>query len=191
MLVRGVFNMVMTRTSIYCGESYFDRPDSDIFFDDIPPFIGCLISDKAGKLIVSFEVFEGAISHHMKESNLNKQLEKSVNVDLIPMFVSAIEMLSEELNIQNVPEIEINGSNIKLHILFCLDNLTITFFLNPRVNFKLIKDTVKNYLGNLFEEYKSEFMSALKIGSHDFISFLERLGWCFLLDLNNKYLSKI
>jgi len=183
--------MVMTRTSIYCGESYFNRPDSDITFDSIPPFIGCLISDKAGKLIVSFEVFEGAISHHIKKSNLNKQLEKSVNIDLIPMFVSAIEMLSEELNIQNLPEIEIKGSNIKLHILYCFDNFAITLFLNPRVDFKLVQNIVKNYLANLFDEFKSDFANIIKISSQEFISFLERLGWCFLFELNNNYLSII
>lgn len=183
--------MVMTRTSIFCGESYFSRPDSDITFDNIPPFIGCIVSDKTGKLIVSFEVFEGAIAHHIKDSDFDRQLENPVNIELIPMFVSAIELLSEELNIQNVPEIEIKGSNIKLHILFYLENTTITFCLNPRVNFNLVQNIVKNYLANLLEEYKSEFMNAVKISSIEFITFLERLGWCFLFDLNNIYLSKI
>jgi len=53
------------------------------------------------------------------------------------------------------------------------------------------QNTVKNYLTNLFEEYKSEFINTFKISSQEFIIYLERLGWCFLLDLNNKYLSII
>ena len=183
--------MVMTRTSIYCGENYFHRPDSDISFDQIPPFIGCLISDKIGKLIVSFEVHEGAISYHLKNCKFNNQIEQAIDNDLIPMFISAIEMLSNELNIQNVPEIEINGSNIKLQILFCLDDLTITFFLNPRVKFELIEHKARNYLVNLFEEFESDFINPKKRSSHEFIKFLERLGWSFLLNLNNEYLSII
>ena len=118
--------MVITRTSIYCGENYFHRVDKDIIYDEIPPLIGCLISDKDGKSLVSFEIFEGAIQHFIQDKNMNKNTDigNSLDLDLIPMYTSAIEMLTRELNIKGIPYIEVNGSNLKLRIIFYFENFT-------------------------------------------------------------------
>lgn len=178
--------MVITRTSIYCV-------DKDIIHDEIPPLIGCLISDKDGKSLVSFEIFEGAIQHLMKDKYLDKNTnsENLLDVDLIPMYISAIEMLTKELNIKGVPFIEVNGSNLKLRILLYFEHFTIIMFLNPSTDFVLIEKEVKNYFLNLFEEFREDLSDVKKFSSKEFLKFIDRVGWRWLLELNEIYLSSI
>jgi len=174
--------MVITKTSIYCSEDFYLSSNQNPFQDKIPPVIGCLISDKDGKSIVSFEVFKGAIQFFMKH-------KKQFKMDLIPMYVSAIELLSQELNIQGLPGIDINGDNLKLKIYFTFEKFTATLFLNPKIDFSRIEDFTKSYLSNLFEEFDHELISSKNVSSDEFITFLERVGLCWLLDLNDEYLS--
>lgn len=181
--------IVITKTSIYCGEDFYLNSETHLFHGNIPPVIGCLISDKDGKSIVSFEVFKGAIQFFMKNNPNYAREDKELQIDLIPMYVSAIELLSQELNIQGLPGIEINGINIKLKILFYFDEFTVTLFLNPKVNFTIIEDLTNTYLSNLFDEFKNELFNVIKKSSNDFITFLERVGLCWLIDLNNDYLA--
>ncbi len=181
--------IVITKTSIYCGEDFYLNSETHLFHGNIPPVIGCLISDKDGKSIVSFEVFKGAIQFFMKNNPNYAREDKELQIDLIPIYVSAIELLSQELNIQGLPGIEINGINIKLKILFYFDEFTVTLFLNPKVNFTIIEDLTNTYLSNLFDEFKNELFNVIKKSSNDFITFLERVGLCWLIDLNNDYLA--
>jgi hypothetical protein len=185
--------MVITRTSIYCGENYFHRVDKNISYDEIPPLIGCLVSDKDGKSLISFEIFEGAIQYFIQDKCLNGNTDKenSLDIDLIPMYTSAIEMLTRELNINGVPFIEVNGSNLKIRILFYFENFTVTMFLNPSMNFLLIENEVKNYFLNLFEEFREDLNDAKKFSSKEFLKFIDRVGWRCLLELNEIYLSSI
>lgn len=175
-------SIVITKTSIYCSEDFYLSSNQIPFQDKIPPVIGCLISDKDGKSIVSFEVFKGAIQFFMKH-------KKQFKMDLIPMYVSAIELLSQELNIQGLPGIDINGDNLKLKIYFTFEKFTATLFLNPKIDFSRIEDLTKSYLSNLFEEFDHEFKNSKHVNSNEFITFLERVGLCWLLDLNDEYLS--
>ena len=141
--------MVITKSSIYCAEDFIFSNESP-HQDKVPPVIGCLISDKDGKSIISFEVFKGAIQFFMKKNTQNDHEKKEMQIDLIPMYVSAIELLSQELNIQGLPGIDINGENLKLKILFTFERFTTTLFLNPVVEFSTIEDLIKTYLSNLF-----------------------------------------
>jgi hypothetical protein len=185
--------MVITRTSIYCGENYFHRVDKEEIYDEIPPLIGCLISDKDGKSLVSFETFEGAIQYFVKDQPLinNAHTKNTLDVDLIPMYTSAIEMLTRELNIKGVPYVEVNGLNLKLRLLFYFENFTIVMFLNPSMDFALIEDEVKNYFLNLFEEFREDLKDIKKYSSKKFLEFIDRVGWRWLLELNEIYLSLI
>ncbi len=151
-----------------------------------PPIIGCVISDKDGKNIATFEIFHNALNHFIlgEESKNN-----SFNPDLVPMYTSAIELLSEELHIDNLPYIDIKGSNIKLHIIFNFEHFTVTLFLHPSVDFEKLEKVTKNYLSNLFEEFNDEFQGSKEISSKEFIFFLERIGWNWLLNLNYEYVS--
>lgn len=179
----GVVKIVITKTNIYCTEDFYYSNVSPNL-EKIPPVIGCLISDKDGKSIVSFEIFKGAIQYFMKINTQSHQ--KEFQIELIPMYVSAIELLSHELNIQGLPGIDINGANLKIKLLFNFKEFNITLFLNPTIDFENIEDLAKTYLANLFEEFNFELNNTeLEM---EFLNFLERIGLCWLLDLNDEYL---
>lgn len=179
--------MVITKTSIYSAEE-FNLSNKSIHTNEIPPIIGCLISDKEGKSIVSFEIFKGAIRYFTKNNAQSHKNKRNFQLDLIPMYVSAIELLSQELNIQGLPGIEINGTNLKLKVLFTFERFTATLFLNPTVDFSLIEEVTNTYLSNLFEEFDLELNKSKQASSYEFINFLERVGLCWLLDLNDEYM---
>jgi hypothetical protein len=151
-----------------------------------PPIIGCLISDKDGKNFATFEIFHNALHHFIIG---DEEINESFSPDLIPMYTSALELLSKELHIKNLPGIEIKGSNIKLHIIFNFEKFTVILFLNPSVDFNKLEALTKNYLSNLFEEFNEHFRDCKEIDSSEFIQFVERIGWNWLLDLNYDYVA--
>ena len=153
---------------------------------EVPPIIGCIISDKDGKNIAVFEIFHNALNHYIVG---NENETEKFKPDLIPMYTSAIELLTEELFIKDMPSIEIKGSNIKLHIILNFETFTIVLFLHPIVDFDKLEVITKNYLANLFEEFNDQFHESKEIDSGDFVNFIERVGWNWLLNLNYEYLS--
>ncbi|MFX1451100.1 MAG: hypothetical protein ACFFCM_09680 [Promethearchaeota archaeon] len=155
-----------------------------------PPFIGCLLSDKNGKKIASFEIYNGALDYFIKKNMKDESKQENFNIDLIPMFICALERFSEEINIQNVPCINFEGTNIKLHCIFNLDNFSVIFFLNPLVHIKAYEALIHNYFIKLYDEYRSEFQDIIKLGSLDFIYHLEILGMEWIRHLNDIYIFR-
>jgi hypothetical protein len=169
-------------------DTYLDNKMEDLALDRIPPVIGCLISDKNGKSIATFEICNNAIKQFLHKDKDNENGDP-FELDLIPMFTSALKLFSEALNVQDLPRIEINGSNIKLHIMFYFEKFTVTFFLNPNTDFERLENPIEDYLTNLFEEFKYDLCDVNKISSKEFINSLEKIGWHWLLELNNNYIS--
>ena len=77
-----------------------------------------------------------------EDSNAN------LDLDLIPMFISAIEKFSSELNIQDMAGLGLKGSNVKMNVL-SFEDLTVTIFMNPNINLQPIEYKIKNYFNNL------------------------------------------
>lgn len=155
-----------------------------------PPFIGCLISDKDGIRIASFEVYKGALEFYIKRNINDKSRCEQFDVDLISMYFCALERFSEEMNIQNVPSIDLKGTNIILHAIFDFDHFTVIFFLNPFVHIKSYENLIHNYFTKLYEEYKSEFHDIKKLCSLDLANHLEFIGMEWIKHLNDLYLEK-
>jgi hypothetical protein len=106
------------------------------------------------------------------------------------MFISALERFSEEINLQNVPSINLEGSNIKLYSIFDVDNFTIIFFLNPLVHIKSYDRLIHNYFIKLYAQFKCEFQDLIKISSTDFINHLETIGMEWIRHLNDLYMFR-
>jgi hypothetical protein len=168
-------------------KNYFYNGSNDF---SPPPFIGCIISDKDGKTIASFEVYKGAIEFFIKKNMKDKSRYEHFNIELISMYFCALERFSEEMNIQNVPGINLKGSNIKLHSIFDISYCTVIFFLNPYVHIKLYENLIHNYFKELYEEYRSEFHDIMKVCSIDFKNHLEVLGMEWIKHLNYLNLVK-
>jgi DNA-binding PadR family transcriptional regulator len=157
--------------------------------ESIPSFIGCFIADKAGKTLLTFELYDGALETFIKRPpNISIPLEGDdmpgeFDIELVPMFVSALEKFSREINMQELSELKITGINLKMQT-FSYEKYTVTFFVNPSVNIKPIEKKVRDYFQILFSKYKEEFEVSLRTGFVDNISHLNELGQEMLKELN-------
>ena len=151
--------------------------------DDLPPFVGCFIADKDGKMLLKFEIFSGALEFYLKKPH-----EEIFELDLIPMFLSAFERFSEQLNFESMSGLNLTSNNLKMHSFFGFNKFTITFFVNPRIDMSLFEKVMKNYFDNLFEENKNIFENFYKRGLMLTISRLESEGSQWLNKLNKNLL---
>ncbi len=151
-----------------------------------PSFIGCLIADKNGKTLLTFEIFEGALESYLKRHLVGTEGKGTGNyldIELIPMFISALEKFSQEINIRNLTGVKIKGTNLKMQT-FSYDKYTVTFFINPHVNIKSIEKKIKYYFKIIFEKYKKDLEISIKTGFVDNISHINNLGREILKELN-------
>jgi len=176
-----------TFSSSYLGGSETRTIIKEAFYDEkIPSFIGAFIADKDGRTLLSIELFENALAKFILNKTLNDGNIESVDLALIPTFISALEKFSLELNIHDLADFSLKGTNLKLHI-FSYETYTVTFFMNPDINLKPIQTKVFNYFKNIFEDYKKEFETVLNTGLLHPISPLIEQGRKWLEDLNKSY----
>jgi len=152
----------------------------------IPPFIGAFIADKDGRTFLKIELFDDALEKFLVSEVSKDPNFIPVDLDLIPMFISALEKFSVELNIQDLSGFGLKGSNLGMHIL-TYENFTITFFMNPNVNIDPVINKIDNFFKNLFEENKEEFEHSLATGQIDGLFPLMKSGQIWLKDLNATY----
>ena len=154
-----------------------------------PAFIGCMISDKNGKTVAIFELFKGALEYFIKKNI--KDIEKRTNFDieLIPMFICALELFSDNICIENLEGIKLKGTNIKMLSIFRFSQFTITLFLNPFIRIKSYEKVIRDYYSDLFEKFEEKFEDVLKFKPNDFISQIELKGREWLRELNESYLN--
>ncbi|MFX1444206.1 MAG: hypothetical protein ACFFHV_12380 [Promethearchaeota archaeon] len=164
----------------------FDLTSSDL---EIPHFIGCFIADKNGKTLIKFEIFKGALDYFLKRDFRDGKKKSCLDVELIPMFISALERFSAEINIKDLAGFKLEGKNIKLQTIFNFKYYTVIFLLNPEVNIKLVDSQIRTYFSFLFEVYNNEFQNFRKMSSIDYISHLELIGRIWLKDLNKIYMK--
>lgn len=121
----------------------------------IPPFIGCFLSDKDGRILLKFEVFPGATKYLLKMGMENQLTKENFDVEIIPMFLSALEGYTDKMNFQNLVDIDLRGSKIGMYVLF-LEKYNITMFLSPNIEISKYKYKIEHYFQNLINCYESE-----------------------------------
>ena len=164
---------------------------SSNFNFNAPTFIGCVISDKNGKTIAIFEAFKGALEYFIKKDIKDIEKRNNFDIELIPMFICALEHFSDQICIENLAGIKLKGTNIKMHSVFCFSQFTITLFLNPFIRIKPYENVICDYFSDLFEKYEEDFKDILKLSSNDFISQIEIKGREWLRELNEAYLNSV
>jgi len=158
----------------------------NFYGEKIPSFIGAFVADKDGRTLLTIELFENALEKFILSSTKTDEDVVPVDLDLIPMFISALEKFSLELNIQDLTGFSLEGSNLKMNI-FGYDNFTVTFFMNPDININPVQSKVYNYFKNMFEDYKENFDNTLATGQIDNLFPLAEKGRKWLEDLNEYY----
>ena len=178
------------------SKSSFDKIQTELDLSELtaekklPPFLGAFIADKDGRTLIKIELFEDALEKYLITDAQHDPDTVPVDLDLIPMFVSALEKFSLELNIQDLSGFGLKGSNLGMHI-FSYDKFTVTFFMNPNVNIEPVVHKIDNYFRNMFEEYQDDFDLSLTTGQIDQLFPLMDIGKKWLEELNDTYNNMI
>ncbi len=152
-----------------------------------PSFIGFFLANKDGKILFTIELYEGALEEFL----ISKEIpNENFDMDLIPMFVSALEKFSHEINIKDMAGFQLKGQNINMEIFNYL-NYTATFFTNPNININPLKKEINTYLEDLINKNEDEFEQVCIYGSLDIIAHLYEGIRNWLKDLNEKYKKMI
>ena len=153
------FNEIRTKFSIEAIQKFKKKLGSPKI-EEITPFLGFLIADKNGRILLSNEVYDGAFDLFL---NFEENSERKTEIDLIPMFISALEKFAEEINIRDLPGFKLEGSNLKIHTT--KDGLcTFCLFMRTDVNFEAMKDFVFDWFINFMEKNKTEIERSMQTG---------------------------
>ncbi len=160
-------------------------------FNKIPPIMGCLVADQCGNTIIVIEYSSsnkdkfGPIKSYLSESEKNL-----LEIDLISMYFSSLKIFANQTNIQNLSNLEIHGSNIKVQIFFLYDNYMVIIFLNSNTELSLKDKTrIVKYFEDKLTKYKFEFKHFNAAKSRKILSMISNKGNGWLKQLNKNYLQ--
>ena len=155
-----------------------------------PLFIGALISDTSGKLLLRIDADGILLEKFLGIENQEDKKLASFEIELIPMFISALGKFSSEININDLTGFNLKGSNLKMEI-YNYNDYTVIIFMNPKVNLTPINSEINNFFVNLLEEYKDEFKIAKEQGNVGILFPLEGLGKKWLQELSDIYTEMV
>ena len=162
-------------------------------FNKIPPIIGIITADQFGNTLMVFEYDNkdegkyGPIKSYLSENDKNL-----LEIDLISMYFSSFKTFAGQTNIQNLSNLEIHGSNIKVQIYFLFDRFMVVLFLNSKVDLNLKEKTqIIQYFEDNLLKYKFEFKHFNASNSRKIIRTLEDKGKAWLKKLNKTFIHTI
>ena len=160
-------------------------------FNKIPPVIGCLVADQYGNTIMVIEYkFKNKNDFGPIKSYLSENDKTFLEIDLISMYFSSLKTFAGQTNIQNLSNLEIHGSNIKVQIFFLFDTYMIIVFLNSNTELSLKeKSRIIRYFEDKLTKYEFEFKHFNAAKSRKILSMLSNKGNAWLKQINNKYLQ--
>jgi len=160
-------------------------------FNKIPPIIGCLMADQYGNTLLVFEYdLKNQNNYGSIKSYLSEDEKSFLEIDLISMYFSSFKTFAGQTNIQNLSNLEIHGSNIKVLIFFLFDNYMIILFLNSNTELSIKeKASIVKYFEDKIEKYQFEFKYFNAAKSRKILCMLENKGNAWLKKLNRSYLQ--
>ncbi len=160
-------------------------------FNKIPPIIGMIIADQFGNTIMVLEYENkpeenyGSIKSYLSEDN-----KSLLEIDLISMYFSSFKTFAGQTNIQNLSNLEIHGSNIKVQLYFLFDKYMIIVFLNSKADLNSKdKEQIIHYFSELLVKYEYAFQHFNDSNSRRILTTLENKGKVWLKKLNKTYLQ--
>ena len=160
-------------------------------FNKIPPIIGMIIADQFGNTIMVLEYENkpeenyGSIKSYLSEDNKNL-----LEIDLISMYFSSFKTFAGQTNIQNLSNLEIHGSNIKVQLYFLFDKYMVIIFLNSKIDLNLKeKEQLIQYCEEILIKYEYEFQYFNDSNSRRILTILENKGKVWLKKLNKTYIT--
>nr|QEE15907.1 hypothetical protein DSAG12_01734 [Candidatus Prometheoarchaeum syntrophicum] len=122
--------------------------------DSIASYLyGLIISDMHGKTLISIETEPDSLYKALNAAD-NDQFD----IELIGMFLNALQKFSQEINVQNLSSFRVQGANLKISSI-SKRNLTLTLFTSPKMDAGDLKEEFDN-LFNLFLSKYEDFLPA-------------------------------
>ncbi len=159
-------------------------------FNKIPPLIGVLIGDQYGNTLMVIEYDSNDKTNFDSIKSYLSENEKSLlEMDLISMYFSSLKAFAGQTNIQNLSNLEIHGSNLKVQIFFLFDKFMVILFLNSKTDLNLKeKRHIVEYFEDILLKYEFEFKHFNAAKSRKILRTLETKGKVWLKQLNNNHL---
>lgn len=160
-------------------------------FNNIPPIFGCLIADQNGNTLMVFEYdSKNRNNYGPIKSYLSEHDRSFLEIDLVSMYFSSFKAFAGQANIQNLSNLEIHGSNIKVQIFFLFNKYMIILFLNSKTDLSLAhKSKIIKYFEDKISKFEFEFKHFNAAKSRKILSMLENKGKAWLKQLNKYYLQ--
>jgi len=168
-------NTGVETTEDFVQKSLLERAHHSYSFNKTPPIIGIIMSDQYGNTLMVFEyTSKEKNSYGSIKSYLSEEDKNLIDLNLISGYFSAFKSFAGEINIQNLSNLEIGGSNIKIQMYFLFDQYMIIVFLNSEID---LNSKEKAYIIKYFEErlvkYETEFKYFNAAKSREIIRTLE------------------
>ena len=159
-------------------------------FNKIPPIIGCLMADQYGNTLMVFEYdLKNQKNYGPIKSYVSEDEKSFLEIDLISMYFSSFKTFAGQTNIQNLSNLEIHGSNIKILIFFLFNNYMIVLFLNSNTELSIKeKACIVKYFEDKIEKYQFYFKYFNVAKSRKILYSLENEGNRWLKKINRNYL---
>jgi len=123
------------------------QPTADV--NSIAKYLyGLIISDMHGKTLLTIETEPGSL-----DKALNSSKNEQFDIELIGMFLNALQKFSQEINVQNLSSFRVQGGNLKITSI-SRKNLTLTLFTAPEVEAGNIKEDFDNLFDSFLAKYE-------------------------------------
>lgn len=142
--------------------------------------LGFFMANKNGVPILKCEIEEGFFDQFLKNG------EDSLDTDLIPMFISALEMFSSQINIKDLSGIKFKGSNVNVQT-YSFGIVTVSLFFNSKTDIKSLKEHIYGYFEDLIQENIDKIEKTIKLGDLSDLYEVEKQGSKWLQEINKKY----
>ena len=152
----------------------------------MPPLLGFAILDNKGKTLMNIEIYEGALDSFLKFGVKHS----IIDFEIIPLLINALEKVRKIKNINQSPEIDINGTNIKI-LTLKLDIFTIIIYMHIDTNIDPFNQELIKFFQNIFLKNKEIFDKYLKTGKIDLNSQIIYEGKTWLNEINKNYEKRI
>ena len=171
-------------------EGSYGIADIAYSFDKMPPIIGIITADLFGNTLMAFEYGckpegdYGPIKSYLSENDKN-----FLELDLISMYFSSFKSFAGQTNIQNLSNLEIHGSNLKVQIYFLFEKFMLIIFLNSKVDLSLKEKTkIIEYFKDILLKHEFEFTHFNATHSRKIIKSIEDRGKIWLKRLNKTFI---
>ncbi len=145
-----IFYKKILRTFEDIGSKAIQPATETTDVDSIAKYLhGIIISDMHGKTLLTIETEPGSL-----DKALNASKNEQFDIELIGMFLNALQKFSQEINVQNLSSFRVQGGNLKITSI-SRKNLTLTLFTAPEVEAGNIKEDFDNLFDSFLTKYET------------------------------------